>query len=238
MHDYEREWERCRLPDDLPFEGWIAHIFDHPILNPQWWWQEPESGHFQSWDGIADSARTLAYITRLFREPRGLICRFTRQQIDQGFNYIVSSGCSDYMFVLTDTALPWPDRRACFDAMITLYTELFAPVYQNDLGHASAPEPSDRPTFACYMWWDVIPLYGSMKHADVDRINDAVLNVFEQVLKLKAESCLESVLHGLGHWHNDFPERTESIIREFLNRTDITPELRVYAHHAAEGAVQ
>jgi hypothetical protein len=88
------------------------------------------------------------------------------------------------------------------------------------------------------MWWDVIPLYGGMGHCDQEQINTAVLNIFEQVLKLKAESCLESVLHGLGHWHLYVPDRTESIVRRFLARTDISPELRNYAELAAVGGVQ
>jgi hypothetical protein len=88
------------------------------------------------------------------------------------------------------------------------------------------------------MWWDIIPIYGGMEHTDRDRINEAVLNVFEQVLKLRSESCLESVLHGLGHWHDYVPERTEPIVRRFLGRTDLSPELRSYAELAATGSVQ
>jgi len=112
--------------------------------------------------------------------------------------------------------------------MIPLYAKLMAPVYGSDLGHTQRdPIDPERSTFACFMWWDVIPLYGGMDHDDRDRINDAVLNIFEQVLKLRAESCLESVLHGLGHWHLYVPERTEPIVRKFLTRTDISPQLRV-----------
>jgi len=76
--------------------------------------------------------------------------------------------------------------------------------------------------------------HGSLR----EQINTAVLNIFEQVLKLKAESCLESVLHGLGRWHLYVPDRTESIVRRFLDRTDISPELRNYAELAAVGGVE
>mgnify|MGYP000257921392 CR=1 FL=1 len=114
-----------------------------------------------------------------------------------------------------------------------------APVYQNHLGNIGyGPDDGDRPTFACYMWWDIIPIYGGINHPDLDAINDAVLNIFEQVLMLKAESCLDSVLHGLGHWHNYVPDRTESLVRWFLYRTDIRPALRSYAEYAAVGRVQ
>lgn len=230
-------WEKCQLPDDISYEDWVRYVFDHPVLDPQWWWQDPESGYLQEWNDAADPARTLSYLTRLFEHPEALVGRFTRRQIDQGLNYLVSNACSNHMFVLRNAGLPWSDRRKCFDAMIPLYEKLMAPVYGNDRGCNRGPRDPERPTFACFMWWDIIPVYGGMDHADSDRINDAVLHVFEQVLKLRAESCLESVLHGLGHWHMYIPDRTEPIVRRFLSRTDISPELRNYAEAAAVGGV-
>ena len=232
-------WERCCLPDDIPYEEWVRYVFDHPVLDPQWWWQDPETGHLQRWNESASAARTLSFLTQLFEMPEGLIGRFTRAQVDQGLNFLASNACSNHMFVLSDETLPWESRQKCFEAMILLYVKLMAPVYQNDLGHTQwGPEDPERPTFACYMWWDIIPLYGGMDHCDRDRINEAVLHVFEQVLNLRAESCLESVLHGLGHWHLYVRERTEPIVRRFLRRTDISSELRNYAELAAVGAVQ
>jgi hypothetical protein len=165
-------WDKCRLPDDLPFESWVAYVFDHPVLDPQWWWQAPESGHLQEWNTAADLPRTLQYLTRLFNDPAEIAVRFSRPQIDQGLNFLVSNTCSNHMFTLTNTKLPWSDRRACFDAMIPLYSKLFAPVYGHDLANGvyELRDP-DQINFACYMWWDIIPLYGGMKHPDRDRIN-------------------------------------------------------------------
>lgn len=232
------DWERCRLPDDISYAEWVRFVFDHPVLDKNWWWHNPESGYLQDWNEHADAARTLSFLTQLFEQPEGLIQRCTRPRIDEGLNYLVNGVCSEHMSVLSDEKLPWTDRRRCFDAMISLYAKLMAPAYGNDLGHLQYEHDPERPTFACYMWWDIIPLYSGMEHPDRDRINDAVLHVFEQVLKLRAESCLESVLHGLGHWHSDMPDRTEPIVRRFLERTDMSAELRKYAENAAVGAVQ
>jgi hypothetical protein len=145
------------------------------------------------------------------------------------------------MFALSDQAIPWPDRRTCFDAMIPLYRDLMAPVYGNDLAHNDVGDGDpERPNYACYMWWDIIPLYGGlgMYSGIIDPINDAVLHVCSEVLKLNSEACLESALHGLGHWHLYIPDRTQPIVRNFLKRTDLSPALRSYAERAAEGAVQ
>ncbi len=231
--------ESWRLPDDITFEQWVAYVFDHPVVDPSWWWQEPESGYLQAWDDRADPARTLAFVTRLFERPEVLIGRFTRGQIDQGLGFLVSDSCSGHMSAFGDVRIPWAQRRKGIDAMITLYANLMAPVYGNDLGHTEVePCGPEGATFGCYMLWDVSALGCCSAGEDSDRINDAVLHVAEEVLKFRAESCLESVLHGLGHWYFCVPERTEPIVREFLRRTDISPELRRYAEAAAIGCVQ
>jgi hypothetical protein len=77
-----------------------------------------------------------------------------------------------------------------------------------------------------------------MDHPDRERINDAVLHIFEEVQKLDSEACLESVLHGLGHWGEDMNDRTRPIVENFLRRDDISLELRRYAECAATGCVQ
>lgn len=109
------------LPPDIPFGEWVRHVFDHPVLEPQWWFQGNESEHYESWNEQAVPDRTLEYLTHLFREPAFLMERHTRAQIDQGLNYLVSAACSNYMFLLSDRLLPWPQREACIDAMVPLY---------------------------------------------------------------------------------------------------------------------
>ncbi|MCC6154656.1 MAG: hypothetical protein IT367_12895 [Candidatus Hydrogenedentes bacterium] len=230
--------EACQLPDDISYEEWVNYVFDHPLLKPEWWFQDAESGYLQEWREDKLPKIALDYMTRLFSEPAFLIDRFSRAQIDQGLNFLVSNSCSSHMFVLTNGSLPWSARRACFDAMIPLYAKLMAPVYGNDIAYLDrAPQDPDRPNYACYMWWDVIPLYAKMGGPDSERIDDAVFHIFEEVLKLKSEACLESVLHGIGHWHFDYPERTCEMVESFLRRTDISPELRRYAEFAARGCV-
>ena len=238
LSDYMDAWEASCLPDDLSFDGWIDYVFDHPILKPAWHFQGPTSGYLRIWKEDKLPEKAIAYMTRLFSEPTFLIERFTRAQIDQGLAFLADNSCSNHMFVLRDTNLPWVSRRACFDAMIPLYAKLMAPVYGNDIAYLDqAPQDPDRPNFACYMWWDIIPLYGGMDHPDRERINDTVLHIFAEVLKLDSEACLESVLHGLGHWGLYLNDRTRPLVENFLRRPDISPELRRYAESAATGYV-
>lgn len=219
--------------NDAEFDAWLTHIFDHEERG--WWWPQDAP----SWDYSSHPATTLTFLTRLFKEPAFLLRRYSHRQIDVGFSYLVSASCSSYMWVLCDNRLPWNDRREGILSMISLYKKLFAPLYGWSLGHSNEPENPDRPNFACYMWWDVIGIYGGMDDPDRDRINDAVLSVMEQTLTLKEESCLESALHGLGHWEHYTPDRVHRIIERFLaERFDISDRLRAYAVRAAEGMVQ
>lgn len=227
------------LPDVIPYERWVAHVFDHPVEETHWCSHVGDE-FFQVWDEYANPPRTLEYLTCLFRSPEFLIGKYSHAQIDQGLHFIVDNSFSDHMFAIRNESLPWNDRAACILAMSTLYSDLMAPVYGDHLGHLQqGDEGPERTNSACYMWWDVIPLYGSLEHPDIDRMNDAVLQVFRETLRLRSEACLESVLHGCGHWHMDLPDRIEAIVRNFLqSRQDISPALREYAEAAAYGAVQ
>ena len=148
-----------RLPSDISFERWVTYVFDHPILEPQWWFEVLPEEEDCSWDEDAVPTRTLAYMTRLFSSPAFLIDRFTHAKVDQGLNFLVSNACSNHMFVLTNANLPVEDRCACIEAMHILYRDLMAPLYGNDLGHLrTGEEDPAHPNFSCYMWWDIIPL--------------------------------------------------------------------------------
>ena len=226
------------LPDDLSYQDWVTYVFDHPVhvSHTDLFFNAMDC---REWSPSAQP-RALAYLTRLFREPAGLIGRFSRAQIDQGLDYLVDPLFSEHMSVLVNTALPLEDRCACIDAMAVLYRDLMAPVYGDDTecGGRGGKEP-ERPNFSCFMWWDVISLVGGPDLPDREAITDAVFRVFEATLTLKSEACLESVLHGLGHWHLHNPERVSATVHRFLaERTDISPELRRYAENAAWGGVR
>jgi hypothetical protein len=221
---------------DMTYKEWTDFIFDHPAEADGWWWKEPEDDRMDFEDLFPQLA--LEYMTRLFEHPASLIDRFSHVQIDRGLAFLVSNSCSNYMFVITDADLPLADRVRCIAAMFPLYRDLMAPIYGNVLSAGSSTSDPLRPTFACYMWWDVIPLHGGMERPDIDEITEAVMEVFKQTLTLDAEAVLESALHGLGHWHLYVPSKTEPIVENFLiRRTEVSARLKGYAQAAARGDV-
>ncbi len=227
-----------RAEDGLTYEAWLAFVFDHPVSDPSWWWDDHDELEAVSAESTRDPARLLAFLTRLFREPGGLIERYSREQIDQGFMFLISSACSNQMYPLVRNELPWPDRLACIEAIVPLFEKLMGPVYGDDTAHLQTEAEKEKPTFSCYMWWDVIAI---CPHRDDegDRLElEACLRVMERVLALPWDSCRESALHGLGHWEYFAAERTRPIVQKFLERTDLKPAIRAYAEAALDGGVQ
>jgi hypothetical protein len=62
--------------------------------------------------------------------------------------------------------------------------------------------------------------------------------VMRHVLALDALACQESALHGLGHWHLNYPAQLEEAIDVFLeSEPQLDPRLQQYAFSARRGCV-
>ena len=213
------------------FEQWVDSIFDHPIVDPAWYWAADA-------DTCVEAAEVnVEYLTRLFSESAGLLKRFDDAQVDQGLNMIVHCVCSDHAFTILNDDVPWEKRRSCIGSIYDLYAECFAARCAPGLSHCERVE--NPLNFVCYMWWDLFPGMGyseDKSHADEDA---AFLAVMERCLTIPHVACIEGALHGLGHWQEPFPGRVEAIINQFLRgRTDLPPELTRYALRARIGNVQ
>ncbi len=232
-----------RLPVEISFERWLQHVFDHPVGDE--WWPSVEGGDWwwaddaEIWDGEENCAIALAFMTRLFEDPGFLLDSYTPMQIDRGVNYMISNCCSNHCFAFTDPSTPIGDRVRCISAISTLFEQVMAPIYGDYLGAGSSLSDPDTPTFSCYMFWDVCPIYSRQLPASEEPlILEAVVGVLERTLKLKSEACKESALHGLGHLHLSHPELVAGIVGRYLAVVDnMSESLRRYAESAKEGNV-
>jgi hypothetical protein len=230
------------LPDDMPYERWVKHIFDHRVYpdGERWWWREDDpDSTYEYWEP-PNSVRAVEFMTRLFRNSAHIATEYSRAQIDQGLQLLIEEYVSFYLSrgdaeieAMTPSA-PWADRKACISALFDFYRDLLAAAYGNDTAHNQSL-PADRPNFALYMWWDNISCgsHGPDRHM----VSALILEVFDRVLaEVKAEACLESVLHGLNHHAVRYPDSVEPIIDRFLaRRKDISEPLRAYAQLARWG---
>jgi len=215
----------------LTFEDWVNFIFDHPAKGPDWY--ADQDAPF--WNGSA--ALTAEYVTRLFEDPCPALEGFTDAELNKGLWYLISPGLGEHMLCLDEPSLPIETRVRCVRSCESLFRKLFLPRCSPHLSHrdwaGAAPLNS-----ICYMWWDIMPVYGGPEPQDRERLHAAALDTMGVILNLNSLACQESALHGLGHWRRCSPERTESLIDEFLrSHPDARPELLTYAKSARCGCV-
>jgi hypothetical protein len=218
---------------DLTFEEWVLFVFDRPVDDSrlEWYWDLEADW----WEGPA--ALTVQYLTRAFENAESLLEPYSDSQLNQGLWYLASNACSSHMFALMDASVPWLARKRCVQSFQALYRDCFARRCTPHLGHLD--EPGAGPlNSVCYMWWEIIPLAGQPDDPSHKEMDQAFLEVMEGALRLDAIACQESALHGLGHWHLQYPGQVEKIIQSFLRRNTLLPEnLRRYASSALNGCV-
>jgi hypothetical protein len=215
----------------LSFEQWVSFIFDHPPEGPAWH-ADPGAPY---WNGPA--GLTADYVTRLFEDPAPVLEGFTDAELNNGLWYLISPGLGEHMLCLDDASLSIDTRLRCVRSCESLFRKLFLPRCSAHLSHRD--EPGSNPlNSVCYMWWDIVPVYGGPRPEDRAALHEAALDTMATVLDMTSIACQESALHGLGHWHSSFPERTEALIDRFLAvHLHARRELLVYARSARCGCV-
>jgi hypothetical protein len=92
---------------------------------------------------------------------------------------------------------------------------------------------------AVYMMWDMDFLECAAMSPGGSPLSEIAFEVLASVLRAcAAGACLKSALHGLGHIHVEYPDRTQAMIDTFLAERRPTGWLKEYALQAREGAVQ
>jgi hypothetical protein len=218
---------------DLSFEDWLRFVFDHPVQPgmPEWYWDMEADW----WDGPAPL--TVSYLGRLFEEAGALLEPYSDVQANQGLWYLCSNSCSNHMLALLDPAVSEQERVGCIRSFRNLYRTCFLPRCTPHLSHLDEPG-AGAINPVCYMWWDIIPLYGKPDEPERAELDREVLGVLEYALGLDSIACQESALHGLGHWAIYYPRPVKDIINPFLESHPLLPsDLHTYALSARSGHV-
>ncbi|HEX2136229.1 MAG TPA: hypothetical protein VHG30_10045 [Microvirga sp.] len=215
----------------LPFEEWVAFVFDHPTQGPEWYWDLDAP----YWNGPA--ALTTEYLIRLFEDPGHASSRFSDAQLNQGLWYLISPGLGEHMFCLDDPTVAIEMRVRCVRSCESLFRKLLLPRCSPHLSHrdwvGAAPLNA-----VCYMWWDIMPVHGGPEPEDRRALHAAALETMAAILRLDSLACQESALHGLGHWRSRFAEQVEGLIDAFIEaHPDAPRELLTYARAARCGCV-
>ena len=154
---------RAQALTDLTFEDWVAHIFDHDVRDPEWYFDLDA----EYWDGPA--VTTVRYMTRLFQAPLPILDSYTDAQLNQAFWYL-NGAANEFMHTLLDAKVPMAERIECVRAIETLFVTLFAHKCPPHLSHLD--EAGVNPLNGiCYMWWDNFPTWGDPKTPEQSTID-------------------------------------------------------------------
>jgi hypothetical protein len=219
---------------NLSFEGWLTYVFDHPVPVDDakaWYWE------FDRDEWHEDPADAIRFMTQAFENAAEVFQPYSDAQLNQGLWFIVSSSCSNHMLALLDASVPWPAQQRCITSIHQLYEQCFAKRCSPHLSHLN--EPGANPlNLVCYMWWDIMPIYGHPDDPIWKEMDEDILRVMESTLQLDSIPCRESALHGLGHWQHHYPERVGEIINNFsMSQPELPEKLQQYMVNAYTGYV-
>jgi hypothetical protein len=222
------------LESPPPFDAWIDLIFNHPVTEEAWYWDDSK-------DPTIPSEPFIDYATKLFRNSGALLARFSDGQVRYGLEFLISNSASNQIFALTDQIVPLVKRIEFLDAIFDLNRDCFEPRCTSHLPHL---DYSETPTHVsplntiCYMWWDIFIIWPNPKDPAMTPLADASLRVMEKCLSLSNIAVLEGALHGLGHFKFGYEKEVQDIINHFLKTHPELPiALRDYANDAATGCI-
>jgi hypothetical protein len=214
------------------YREWLSHVFDHPVLEPAWFFDVEAPSFGASHQELVD------LLTYSFVNCGRDLAAFSDGQVNDGLNYIFNPSCSNIAFALMDAKIA-PERRKRGIAAITqVYASCFEQRCAPVLSHIDEPgaTPLNR---ICYMLWDVTPLSYWEGQNEKEAFYDEVLDVLSFGLGCRNIASIESALHGLGHIQPYRKEQVASIVRAFIrNNPDMRPDLKHYSENAAIGYVQ
>ncbi len=215
------------MTEEADFEAWVKANF-----------AQPWSAYSSHLDIIIDEPEDqicLKYISKLFRESKRLE-QYLDEQVNRGLTALIDPSASNYIFALYNEEIPLDLRLECLSSFSNLFEDYFAKHCSQTLNHIDQ-RPCSAVNNACYMWWDIIPLYGHPEDKKKRLLDQPILDLLNHTLKIDSIACKESALHGLGHWHLYYPKQVEKIIDEFL-KTDIHgQDLQSYAMSARTGCI-
>jgi hypothetical protein len=197
------------------FDEFVNFLFsrDTPLEGQKrdpWYWHA---------EADFDPLEICAYYDRLFRQPKFLIERFSKPQLEQAFWAIPGQNlnCSAGNLIW-NTEVPFPRRQECVQSMSNLFSELFA------------SEPLET---SVEMWWDALCYDWHCGNRLRERggedqsMQNVMFETLRSILGQNSEICQGAALHGLGHLHHpDTPQLIEDYITA---HPELTKEWRDYA---------
>jgi len=214
---------------NFSFEQWIDCLFEHDEAEGDW--------RFDMEMPLDDISNELVvdYTIKMYENFAGIIQGFSDWQLGMGLYYLYSNTYSNLVYAFHDESIELKKRLKAISLMSILYQDCFAKRCHEVLGHKSE-KGSELDSFN-YMLWDVTPLIFCPENTDKKFIYTALEDVLAFALSIKHIGCIESGLHGLGHFMLEHEEASKLASAYIRNPTVENEELLAYAKQAEVGYV-
>ncbi len=213
------------------YSEWLSFVFDRQPT-PSGWYFDIEDVDF---DVPTSDVAELVALT--FENCGRDLARYDDRQVAEGVNYIVNNSCSNVVYALFDETVGVELRLRAIHAIKTLYRDCFTPRCAPVLGHSSQPGANPL-TYPCYMLWDIFPFSIWNDRKDGRLFYETSIEVMTDALDSPNPACIESALHGLGHFILYWEEAAD-VVQQYLKRKHhVLPGLKSYAERALTGNVQ
>jgi hypothetical protein len=200
---------------DKIYDAWLDYVFIGPGAS-----KPPSEARRLQFN--APHETIVRCCAELFRNPVVAAHRFSRRQLIEGYKYIPSmDGCTKFIF---DKSVELEVRKECLHRVYNLFAMQFA----------------IDPLNICYEWWDIFLLNGSYEDNSFyneSEILNELLDLQRRILTIDSKECRESSLLCLGYLMRFMKKESESIIDEFLMRTDLNSHIREFASVCRTGRV-
>ena len=210
--------------DDPRFEPWLMAWYDAPVAE-DFWLRAPEDSLFDT-----DKETFRVFVARSWSMGRLLFERFPVDKIGQ----TVRSLASQFKI----PTRPERGERMAWDAVATLFDEVFEPFADDALGHLS--EPSTELGGALYMFWDVVGVAARGRRPRRGaRPFSASSPMVSPPPRRRSKSPLSTGSARSQPWNGEgavvLPEAVRLAQRFAEGGTTARPELRDYARRARDG---
>jgi len=195
--------------EEYTFDEWVDFVFAH-LSNQEFQdkWFEEEGVLIRVGNRFAENC------IELFKKPKILLEKYNGEQIEQGFEFILSPGVLITSWLWDKNNNP-QIRREFISSMENVFNEIFVVNKFENL---------------CFMWWDYLRGFDDDKDLQV---MEWMFETLSGILKIDSIDCQMSALHGLGHIeHRGKKNLIEVFLRKNSNFTD-----KDYALAAIEGKV-
>jgi len=209
------------------YDEWLSYIFGRTT--------EDSDPFGMDWIFKAAPSEVAELMTSTFVHSGRDLTAYSDRQVSIGLQALLFCNFSDLAHVVSGAGNA-PHRVEVVKSLFPLYRDCLAKRCPPVLGHRS--ESAGNPLeFLTYMLWDVSP-FDVMAHRNKGG-TDALIDVLAATLRLPNDACVESALHGLGHFPTQLRPRSERAIDAWLaERPAVRSELLDYARAARMGRIQ